>query len=50
MFCPATGGCKSDEFSCNSGYGCLDKSLVCDQMPLCLDNSDEEGCGIMLTG
>ncbi|XP_072029481.1 uncharacterized protein [Amphiura filiformis] len=35
-----------DEYQCHSGYGCLDKALVCDNHPQCLDESDEFGCNI----
>ena len=36
--------CESDEFLCESGYGCLSKELVCDSIPQCLHRSDENGC------
>ncbi len=37
--------CDETEFQCQSGYGCLDKSLLCDAHPQCLHGSDEQGCG-----
>ena len=39
------GECKSTEFQCKSGYGCLDSMLVCDDKASCLDESDEDDCG-----
>ncbi|XP_072041747.1 bone morphogenetic protein 1-like [Amphiura filiformis] len=33
--------CRSSEFRCHSGYGCLSRSLVCDVHPTCNDKSDE---------
>ena len=39
-------GCTADEFQCDSGYGCLDQSLLCDTQPQCLHGSDEFGCGM----
>ena len=38
-------GCLDDEFACQSGYGCLDRSLLCDNLLQCLHGSDEVGCG-----
>ena len=38
--------CVGDgEFLCESGYGCLDVALLCDNHPQCLDGSDEKSCG-----
>ncbi|XP_072030186.1 CUB and sushi domain-containing protein 1-like [Amphiura filiformis] len=38
--------CGLDEYLCESGYGCLNHSLLCDNNPQCLRGSDENGCGI----
>ena len=40
-----SGECSEDQFFCESGYGCLEKSLLCDNRVQCLDGSDEFGCG-----
>ncbi|XP_072033271.1 CUB and sushi domain-containing protein 3-like [Amphiura filiformis] len=38
--------CRETEFQCKSGYGCLDKLLICDAHPQCLHASDEQGCDV----
>ena len=43
-----TDSCKSDEFQCDSGYGCLPLSGVCDNNKVCKDESDENNCGKIL--
>ncbi|XP_072041706.1 uncharacterized protein [Amphiura filiformis] len=37
--------CESNEFSCSSGYGCLNQSLVCNSEHNCYHESDEKQCG-----
>ena len=34
--------CSEDEFSCTDGKFCLTKADVCDAVPDCADESDEE--------
>ncbi|XP_072020845.1 low-density lipoprotein receptor-related protein 12-like [Amphiura filiformis] len=36
--------CGEGDYQCESGYGCLESSKVCDNYPQCLDGSDEAGC------
>ena len=42
-------GCASSEFECSNG-DCIDDSLECDGYDQCGDKSDEQNCGIPLTG
>ncbi|XP_072046284.1 low-density lipoprotein receptor-related protein 12-like [Amphiura filiformis] len=37
--------CHQSEFKCQSGYSCIDQSLVCDVNFDCYDESDEYECG-----
>ncbi|XP_072030434.1 CUB and sushi domain-containing protein 1-like [Amphiura filiformis] len=38
--------CGTGEYLCDSGYGCLNQSLLCDNNPQCLNGSDEIGCDL----
>ncbi|XP_072037246.1 uncharacterized protein [Amphiura filiformis] len=38
--------CSTEEFTCESGYGCLDRQLLCDNQRQCLHGSDERGCDV----
>lgn len=37
--------CGPNEFRCDSGSSCLDKSYLCDGIVHCDDHSDEDDCG-----
>ena len=37
--------CQPNEFRCSNGQ-CIDSRRKCDRSRDCLDNSDEEGCGM----
>ena len=41
MFFSRTVTCRESEFQCETGFGCLDASLLCSGVPQCLDLSDE---------
>ena len=45
-FLSTTVDCLPGEFACETGYGCLDPSLVCSVYVECADKSDERGCGM----
>lgn len=36
--------CENDEFRCEDGLGCVKKTVMCDGINHCLDDSDEKGC------
>ena len=36
--------CRTDDFWCANGIGCIDQASVCDNVIQCLDGSDELHC------
>ena len=38
--------CLSEQFICDNGSTCLDRSMVCNSWPQCQDWSDDESCGM----